>query len=621
MLNNIFAKTVRKRAMLLFAGDLLLLCLSFYLSFVLRFEGKIPVQYFSLSLYYLPVFLLVKITFLYLAGLYRLSWRYVGLPEILSVFRASLLSFLVLGAFLLLSTSSQIYLRLPSSIIIIDFILTVMLISAFRASKRIFFLVTQKPFSDGERTLLVGAGDAGEQILRNITENRTCGYTAVGFVDDDPSKFGISIHGIKVLGPTNEIPYIIKHFNIETILISAPSASAELVRKIVRLSREADITRIKILPPFSRMITGDVGLRDVQDVQAGDILGRSEVVIDAGQIESSIKGRSILVTGAAGSIGSALCRLIFNFSPKKLILLDQDETRIADLYAELVGLNLHCEIDYIVCDIRDKAKIERIFEINKPQIVFHAAAYKHVPIMEKFPEEAVKTNILGTRVVAGAAFGYDCEKFVMISTDKAVNPSSVMGAAKRVAEMIITDLNNKGKTKFVSVRFGNVLESRGNMFALFTKQIKENKAITITHPDMTRYLMSISEAALLVMQASATGESGEIFVLDMGKPVKVLDFAKDLIRLHGLEPDVDIPIVITGIRPGEKLYEEYLNPEEKGRPSRHERIFISEERQTLSPEALFSFLNKLELLSESGDSSEIRAVLKQMIPGYKSDVL
>ena len=241
--------------------------------------------------------------------------------------------------------------------------------------------------------------------------------------------------------------------------------------------------------------------------------------------------------------------------------------------------------------------------------------------MEKFPEEAIKTNIVGTRVVAGAAFGYDCEKFVMISTDKAVNPSSVMGASKRVAEMIITDLNNKGKTKFVAVRFGNVLESRGNMFALFTRQIKEKKAITITHPDMTRYLMSISEAALLVMQASAIGESGEIFVLDMGKPIKVLDFAKDLIKLHGLVPDVDIPIVITGIRPGEKLYEEYLNPEEKGRAGSLDRIFISEERKALSPEALFSFLNKLELLSESGDSTEIKAVLKQMIPGYKPDVL
>ena len=621
MANNLFAKTSRRRALLLFAGDALLICLSFYLSFVLRFESNIPSIYFVLSYYYLPVFLIVKIFFLYLYGMYRLSWRYVGLPEIISVFWAAFLSFLVLGLFYLLSLSSGSPLRLPSSIIFIDYILTVFFISAFRASERIFFIITQKPSSKGERTLLVGAGDAGEQILRNITENRTSGYIPVGFVDDDVSKFGISIHGIKVLGPTNEIPFIIRHYNIETILIAAPSASAELVRKIVSLAREADVTRIKILPPAGRIITGNVGLRDILDIQASDILGRSEVKIDVQQMKASFEGKTILVTGAAGSIGSELCRQLLNFSPKKLMLIDQDETRIADLNIELADSHPHSEIDYIVCDIRDKAKVERIFEANKPQIVFHSAAYKHVPIMERYPEEAVKTNIVGTRVVAGASFGYDCEKFVMLSTDKAVNPTSLMGATKRVAEMIITDLNNKGKTKFVAVRFGNVLESRGNIFALFTKQIKEKKAITITHPDMTRYLMSISEATLLVMQASATGESGEIFVLDMGKPIKVLDFAKDLIKLHGLEPDIDIPIVITGIRPGEKLYEEYLNPEEKGITSKHDKIFISEEIKTLSPEALFSFLNKLELLSESGDSSEIRAVLKQMIPGYKSDVL
>ena len=382
-------------------------------------------------------------------------------------------------------------------------------------------------------------------------------------------------------------------------------------------ARQAGIVKIKILPSSSELFDTNIGIKDIKDIEAKDLLGRQEIKIDVKSINSYLANKIILVTGAAGSIGSELCRQIMKYSTKLIILLDHDETGVFNLHNELREKFPHLEAIPLVGNIRDEDKIEAVFSRFKPQVIFHAAAYKHLPMMESFPEEAIKTNIIGTWVVAEAALRHESERFILISTDKAVNPTSVMGVTKRIAELIINQYKQKSKTKFLAVRFGNVLESRGNMFQIFMQEIRERKAVTITHPGMKRYIITISEAVILVLHAAAADE-GDIFTLDMGKMVNVVEFAKELIRLCGYEPDKDIPIVFTGIRPGEKMFEEYISTQEDTINTKYSKVFAVKSRPlALESEAFFNYLQKLKELTE-GDLSKdkIRQALKEIVPDF-----
>jgi FlaA1/EpsC-like NDP-sugar epimerase len=463
----------------------------------------------------------------------------------------------------------------------------------------------------------VGAGDAGEQILRNISISRFSPYSPMGFVDDNPTKQGVLIHGVKVLGKIDDIPRIVKEEKVEGLIIALPSAGSQTIREAVGKGREAGIKKIKILPPIDEVINGKVkvGVGVLQEVEMDDLLGREPVASDERSIENFIQGKKVLVTGASGSIGSELCRQIIKFKPSLLSLLDQDETGIFNITEEL--RYRFPNLKSFVADIRDKQKIEQVFSDNLPYIVFHAAAYKHVPLMEENPDEAVKNNIFGTKVIVEAVLKYGAEKLIFISTDKAVNPTSVMGATKRIGEMICQAADQKGKTKFISVRFGNVADSRGSVIPLFKEKIKKRETIEITHPDMERFFMTIPEACLLVMSAGAMGRGGEVFVLDMGGPVKIFDLARELVKLSGLRPDIDIPIVYTEPRSGEKFFEEILTAEEGTVATRNQKIFMAK-LPDISGEKLNSKIEEIKKVAEIADRDAIIKILKELIPTYKN---
>lgn len=435
-------------------------------------------------------------------------------------------------------------------------------------------------------------------------------------MDDDKRKQGLSIHGVRVVGMVRDIPAVAKQYGIQEMIIAMPSAPSSVIKAAVELGRKAGVEHMKVLPSLREILDGKISLADIRDVQVHDLLGREVVSLDTESLSRFLRSKTVLITGAAGSIGSELSRQTSAFTPSVLVLLDQDESGIFMLSQELKDRFGETRIVSCVGDITNEQKMERVFSEWKPQIVFHAAAYKHVPLMEADPAEAVRTNILGTSIVATAARKAGSECVVYISTDKAVNPTSIMGATKRVGEMICQAANKKGKTRFVSVRFGNVLDSRGNVVALFREQIKRGGPVKVTHPDMRRYFMTNPEACLLVMQASAMGEGGEVFVLDMGSPVKIVDLAQEMIRLSGRQPDLDIPIVFTGVRPGEKLFEEALSAEEGTSATQHQKIFIAK-LPPLNASRLKEGMERLERALPASKTKTIPEVLSSLVPSYQ----
>jgi len=408
----------------------------------------------------------------------------------------------------------------------------------------------------------------------------------------------------------------VRKYKVKDVLIAVPSANARTIREIVEAARRAGVNSLKILPSLSDLLSGRVSLTNLRDLSVEDLLGREQVEINTESIEDYIKGKVVVVTGAAGSIGSELSFQIAKFRPSKVLLIDLDETRLFHLRMKFEETFPAIPLYFYVADVRDRMKMEKIFATHLPNVVFHAAAYKHVPIMEENADEAVKNNVFGTLSIAETSLASGTEKFVLISTDKAVNPTSVMGATKRVAEMIVLKLNERGITKFVAVRFGNVLGSRGSVTAIFQEQIKKGGPVTVTHPEMKRYFMSVTEAVLLVLQAGSMGKGGEVFVLDMGEPVKIIDLAREAIRLSGFEPDRDIPIVFTGIRPGEKLFEELLTAEEGTERTENKNIFKAKLSFELQNGEFTENLMRLEALSKVGDTEGIVEVLKRMIPTF-----
>lgn len=598
--------------------DIVLIILSVFLAFMVRFEGKIPDIYFQNIWGIIALALLITIPIFYLLKLYSFTWAYVDIEELVSLIKGVFLSFLLLTATFFVFKDHFIFTGFPRSTLFITYFFIFILCSGIRFLKKIYLRTFSKINNvNKDRTLIVGAGDIGEQILRNMLDSKETLNLPIGFVDDNDLSQGISIHGFKVLGKIKDIPEIIKSQQIREMIIALPSAGSKTVKKAIEMGRKSGLKKIRIIPSLNEIMDGRVSIKDLRQVQVDDLLGRDPVSLDFKTIENFIKDKNILITGAAGSIGSELCLQIARFAPLSLIVLDQDETGLFNISNDLFKKFPKLEIYSVIADIQDKNKINQIFKDFSPNIVFHAAAYKHVPIMEVNLDEAVKNNIFGTKIVAEASLKNHVEKFVFVSTDKAINPTSIMGTTKRIGEMICQSLNQENKTKFISVRFGNVLDSRGSVIPIFREQIKKGGPVEVTHPKMKRYFMVNSEACLLVMQAGAFGEGGEVFVLDMGKPIMILDLAKEMIRLSGLEPDKDIPIVFIGIRPGEKLFEEILTDEEATKATHHKKIFISKLSKVKEKE-LKSYLKDIENSINYFDKKKTVMILRKIVPTYKS---
>lgn len=611
-----FKKTVLAKMIFFILADAVLIAVSVLFAFLIRFDGQIPSQYFPFVSRIIALAVIFTIPIFYFQGLYSFSWSYVSTSEAVSLFKATTISFIFLSITLFISKYFPSFQNFPRSILFISYLLVFIFCGGIRIAKRIYLHITgSSRMAKKEKTLIIGAGDAGEQILRSIISSKISPYYPIGFIDDNPIKQGVSIHGYKVLGRILDIPKIITNEQVKELIIALPSAGNATIKKAVELGRKAGLKKIKIAPLLSEVIDGRVSFKNLKDVDVEDLLGREEVNLNTKQIESFIKDKVVLITGAAGSIGSELSRQTAKFSPNLLLLLDQDETGIFNISKELESNFSDLKIQSLIADIRDKEKISKIFEKFQPKIVFHAAAYKHVPLMEENPDEAVKNNIFGTENLASASLKQGVEKFILISTDKAVNPTSVMGVTKRVSEMICQAYNQKNHTKFISVRFGNVLNSRGSVIPTFREQIKRGGPVEVTHRDMKRYFMLTSEACLLVMQAGAMGQGGEVFVLDMGKPIKIWDLAKEMIRLSGFEPDKDIAIVFIGTRPGEKLFEEMLTAEEGTIATQNQKIFMAK-LSAMKPEELEKQLENIKNSLNKQERGKIIDALKSAVSHY-----
>ena len=610
-----------------------LFSLSLLLSFGLAYNFRSEPAWFSrMFLVMLPFALGVKLVVFGLRGEYDVSWRYVSLRDLVNVTIASHISVVVfiLGYFLIanlymrfygealfatLSPEGKVVSDFRQSIFLLDWAGTIALVGGARMIVRLYHEEIA-PASSSKRTrlLIVGAGNAGESVLREILRMREDRYEVVGFVDDDSGKQGVRIHGAEVLGRIQDLKEICKAYDVEEILIAVPSATRKQLRRVIELC-EGTALAFRTVPGIDELIDGKVTVSQIRKVRIEDLLGRDPVRLDLNLIGRYIQGRIVLVTGAGGSIGSEMCRQICRFEPRSLVLVEQAENPLFDIERELRHRFPHLHVASYIADITDDRRVRRIFRAEKPAVIFHAAAHKHVPMMEQHAGEAVKNNVLGTRTVADAAVEAGVEKFVMISTDKAVNPTSVMGCTKRVAEMYIQELSHASKTQFVTVRFGNVLGSSGSVVPVFRDQIDRGGPVTVTHPDMCRYFMTIPEASALVLQAGAMGRGGEIFVLDMGEPVKIVDLARQMIMLSGLRPGEDIEIKFTGVRPGEKLYEELSISGEDFAQTGHEKIFVWRHRRE-DWNSLCRGIDRLITMADSATADEIRAVLATIVPEY-----
>ncbi len=603
---------------LVFATSLMF---SFLLAKNMQFNSDWLVRQYPLLLLF---FVVIKLLVFGIFRQYRGWWRYVGISDLVGILRASLVSSLIIVAmwYAFMNTTS-IRKNLPNiteieqGVFIADMFATVLLLAGLRMIIRLYYEEFRTiELGRLKRFLIVGAGNAGEALLREIHRMPIAEYEVIGFIDDDPVKKGISIHGIPVLGKVEQLPKIAKDHNIEEIAIAMPSAEHNQLRRVVQICEGTKI-RFRTVPSITDIASGKFSVSQIRDVDINDLLGRESVQLDIDLIEEFARDKTILVTGGGGSIGSEMCRQLCNFNPKLLLLVEHTENPLFHIEQELRKKFPNVAMKGIICNITDKSRIESIFEKYKPQIIIHAAAHKHVPLMEINPSEAIKNNVVGTKTIADAANKYNTTNFVMISTDKAVNPTSIMGSSKRIAETYIQDLNKTSNTHFVTVRFGNVLGSNGSVVPIFKKQIANGGPVTVTHPDMKRYFMTIPEASQLVLQAATMGKGGEIFVLDMGESVKIVDLARELITLSGFKPGEDIEIVFTGMRPGEKLFEELSIKGEDMQPTRHPKISVWK-NIPMDRDKLRSGIDELvaTAMTQNHNHNEIARKIKQLVPEY-----
>lgn len=608
-----------KRGGYLVVLDAIFVNVAFILAIFLRFDA-VPAYYLQVCLTTFVPSTAVRILSHYFFGLYRRAWRYASVQEALAIVGA-----VTVGTFFnVVLTMVWLQNTLPRSIVVLDWSLCMALVGGSRfllrmVSQRDAIPVQESPKEPMKRVLIVGAGDGGVLAARELRNHYGSRVKLVGFIDDDPLKEKQTILGYPVLGTRDDLSRVAAEHHVDEIIVSMPSVSRAVVRDFVNIA-QATGRKVKILPGMYDLLEGNVTVSKIREVQIEDLLGRDPVQVDIAGMSAYISSRTVLVTGAGGSIGSELCRQIAKLRPELLLLLDNSENNLYDIEMELKAAT-GVPLVVLVKSIQDRRGIEEVFRRYKPEVVFHAAAHKHVPLMELNPEEAIKNNVYGTYQVARAARLFGAQKFVLISTDKAVNPTSIMGASKRIAEMIIQYLDSVSETSYAAVRFGNVLGSRGSVIPLFRKQIMAGGPVTVTHKDMIRYFMTIPEAVQLTLQAGAFAAQGEIFVLDMGEQVRIMDLAETLIRLSGLKPYVDIDIKVTGMRPGEKLYEELFTPEEGVDATKHQRIFVAKPCHLDLPllEATVAALesNPGEVLP--GDPVSTLEFIQRFLPCFRAD--
>jgi FlaA1/EpsC-like NDP-sugar epimerase len=584
-------------------------------AFLLRFEFHIPPIYLSHAVRWLAVLLVVRTVVHASMGLFHGLWRYSGSRDLIALVKAATLS---TAAFALAVTFFGPQ-GLPRSIVVMDWLGSIVIVGgvrfSIRAIREIAVQAAAPPPEGRKRLLIVGAGDAGEMLIREIARVHAAKFEPVGFVDDDKMKVGERIHGVPVLGALLLVPTLVEKHHVDEVIIAIPSASGKEMRKIVDLCSGTG-AHIRTLPGVDKLIDGRVTVNQLQAVKIEDLLGRDPVVLDNDAINAFVRSRVVLVTGAGGSIGSELCKQVARFGPRKIVLVEQAENNLFHIHRMLVREFPDVPVIPCVADICDTKRMDSIFAGEKPHVVFHAAAHKHVPMMEENPGEAIKNNVFGTKKLADISAAHHVEKFVMVSTDKAVNPTSVMGVSKRTAEIYVQSLSHRTQTQFVTVRFGNVLGSAGSVIPLFQEQIAAGGPVNVTHPEMKRYFMTIPEACQLILQAGAMGSGGEIFVLDMGEPVKIVDLARDLIKLNGLVPGEDIEIKFTGIRPGEKLFEELATDDEHADRTKHPKIFIGKFRPYDATRVELG-LAQLHMLSGGTDREAIKVAFESLVPEYR----
>ena len=593
------------------AHDLLMVPVAWVGAFYVRFNlGPVPDEYLRQALLLLPIVMVVQGAVFWYMGLYRGVWRFASLPDLLRILKASLIGTVATAAAIVLVTRLDF---VPRSVFVFYVFLLPVLLGGPRAAYR-WFREHRLYARAGSRVLVVGAGQAGELLVRDLLRDSRWTYQPVGFVDDDPGKRGREIQGVRVLGTVDDIPALVERLAVECLLIALPAAKAAAMRRIVSIC-EASGLPFRTLPRPQDTLSREPSVPDLREVLIEDLLGRETVTLDWRSISDGLAGKTVLVTGGGGSIGSELCRQVARLGPSALVVFDNGEFNLFRVERELrrtfPDLVLHARLG----DVRDSEAVHFALVEYQPDIVFHAAAYKHVPMLQDQAREAVRNNVLGTRNVAQMAAAFGCETFVLISTDKAVNPTNIMGATKRVAEIVCQDLNGQGRTRFITVRFGNVLDSAGSVVPTFREQIAAGGPVTVTHPDITRYFMTIPEASQLILQAAVAGNGGEIFVLEMGEPVRIRDLAEQMIRLSGKQPGVDVPIVFTGLRPGEKLYEELFHEEERLAPTGHEKLRLAHVRE-VDQETLARSLEEMEAACAAYDEQRLVHLLKVLVPEF-----
>jgi FlaA1/EpsC-like NDP-sugar epimerase len=596
--------------LLVFLHDMLMIPAAWGLAYWMRFNlAYVPPEFIEEAVDTLPLVVLVIGPVYWAFGLYRGVWRFASLNDLVRIALAVLVGTTLL-LFVLFALNRMAY--VPRSLPVLFVIFQLMLLAGPRLLYR-WLKDRRLDFSGGQRVLIVGAGRAGEMLVRDLLRDRQCGYVPVAFVDDKPRRQGRVVHGVPIRGTTDDIPHLVELFGIDVILLAVPSASAHQMQRLVGLC-EAAGRPFRTVPQTKELMAGRVAVNQLRAVSIEDLLGRDPVTLDWSSIEQGLAGRVVLISGAGGSIGSELCRQLARCRPRRLILVDHSEYNLYRIETELLDGPQPPPLSRHLLDVTNAATLDRLFERQRPDVVFHAAAYKHVPLLQDQVQAALANNVMGTRTIAAAAAAWGCERFVLISTDKAVNPTNVMGATKRFAELICQDMQRRSACRFMTVRFGNVLGSAGSVVPRFQQQIERGGPLTVTHPEIERFFMTIPEACQLIMQAAVIGQGGETFVLDMGEPVKIRYLAEQMIRLSGREPGRDIRIEYTGLRPGEKLYEELFYPTEGFADTPHPRIHIARCAEALEAGVLIAALGELECVLNAQDEHGAMALLTRLVP-------